>query len=770
MRCIHRAVLTFAVLLAARTGLAAQDHGTITDVQDAKILIALEGGATPKEGDRVEIFVEIEGIGQARVAAGTVTTVLGKSALAEVQQATGTVQIGQKVRIVAASTPAPAGDTAAPATAEQTSSWLGAYVREVYRDQATAAGLDHPFGVAVIGVLDDSPASRQGLQVGDLLLTRDGQEIASTSTWSNDLVPLAPGAVLRLEIVRGGKRQPREVKLEAAPDETEIFRRVQAVADQGSAWAQYQVGMMLQRGQGVTKDESEASQWFRRAGEGGDLRGLVRLGYAYESGTGVGRDCATAATHYRTAAEAGDPDAQAGLGGLYWRGDGVKQDDQQSLKWNRMSAEQGCARGERQLAILYQTGRGGVEKDLAEAARWCLKAAIQGDKTAQLGMARIYDSGIGVPRDEAEADRWYRKLIEDSRQSPGEPSPLSRNVLAELYERGKGVAQDLAEAARLYREAAEAGDGIAAYRLGLMYSEGRGVARDDQEAAKWVRAAADNDNLWGLNRMGWLYENGLGVPQDHAEALRWYRKAADKGSALAMSNLGRCYENGWGVAVNLTEAFQWQHRAAKLESAVGQYHVGRMIAEGKGVKKNLPTAAGWMRLAADQGEAAAQSYLGQMYEHGHGVSKDAEEAASWYRKAAAQGEQAAAASLMRLEASDSQMLQGTWVCAATTREGKPLETYVGVRAVIQGESMTWYFPRTDGTIREQHVRFRIDPQQTPKHFDWWPLDDPTSIDLRVYSVTRDELRWGTQLDFKTRPETIESARWQFMMRRAEGTK
>jgi uncharacterized protein (TIGR03067 family) len=116
--------------------------------------------------------------------------------------------------------------------------------------------------------------------------------------------------------------------------------------------------------------------------------------------------------------------------------------------------------------------------------------------------------------------------------------------------------------------------------------------------------------------------------------------------------------------------------------------------------------------------------------------------------------------------SDSQQLQGTWVCTATAKEGNEIQDFVGVRALIKDDELTWFFPQPDGTYRRQQAKFRIDPTQRPKHFDWWADDKPDAADLRIYSLAADELRWATNLDRKTRPATFEAGLWQFTMKRA----
>jgi len=51
---------------------------------------------------------------------------------------------------------------------------------------------------------------------------------------------------------------------------------------------------------------------------------------------------------------------------------------------------------------MYQRGNG-VPKDSAEAVKWWSKAAEQGDATAQYGLGNVYREGRGVPKDLVQA-------------------------------------------------------------------------------------------------------------------------------------------------------------------------------------------------------------------------------------------------------------------------------------------------------------------------------------------------------------------------------
>ena len=142
--------------------------------------------------------------------------------------------------------------------------------------------------------------------------------------------------------------------------------------------------------------------------------------------------------------------------------------------------------------------------------------------------------------------------------------------------------QDYAEAMHWYRKAAEQGNAIAQFNLGVMYSNGEGVRQDQTEAAKWYRLAAAQGNVSALCNLGVMYD-GMDVGQDQTEAAKWYRLAAEQGNATAQFNLGLKYELGEGIPKNYTESVKWYRLAAEQGNAQAQYNLGVMYENGEGV-------------------------------------------------------------------------------------------------------------------------------------------------------------------------------------------
>jgi uncharacterized protein len=78
------------------------------------------------------------------------------------------------------------------------------------------------------------------------------------------------------------------------------------------------------------------------------------------------------------------------------------------------AAKQGDAYAQFNLALMFNSGIG-VPENYAEAAKWYRKAADQGLDNAQFNLGLLYKFGNGVPENDAEAVKWFRKAADQGR-------------------------------------------------------------------------------------------------------------------------------------------------------------------------------------------------------------------------------------------------------------------------------------------------------------------------------------------------------------------
>jgi TPR repeat protein len=88
-------------------------------------------------------------------------------------------------------------------------------------------------------------------------------------------------------------------------------------------------------------DYGKAVKWYRMAAEQGSADAQFALGVMYGNGDGVPQDYSEAVKWWRKAAEQGDVDAMRNLGIFYFKGKGVPQDHVQSYFWSSLAASRG---------------------------------------------------------------------------------------------------------------------------------------------------------------------------------------------------------------------------------------------------------------------------------------------------------------------------------------------------------------------------------------------------------------------------------------------
>lgn len=135
------------------------------------------------------------------------------------------------------------------------------------------------------------------------------------------------------------------------------------------------------------------------------------------------------------------------------------------------------------LAGPYEDGDAAFRsRNYAAAMKFWQPLAESGHADAQLGVATLYYSGLGVVMDYDLAFRWFAKAAEHG-------APRAYYMLAAMYRDGKGVAQDHDKALAYFRKAADEDVQGAQYSLGLMYLIGKGLDVDYSEAYFWLSLA-----------------------------------------------------------------------------------------------------------------------------------------------------------------------------------------------------------------------------------------------------------------------------------------
>lgn len=355
------------------------------------------------------------------------------------------------------------------------------------------------------------------------------------------------------------------------------------------------------------KNERDRWNWYRitastgftptqiirleKAATAGKLIALQLLGEMYLCGHGVEAEAVTARKYFSQAAEKGASFAQRRLGAMFAMGEGGHHDDAAAFTWFQKAANQGDTAAKVAVAKMYDLGRAGRgdTKSLREAESWYRNAAQDGNMEAkewlqqyektiaqeasnpllklireaeedntrsQIKLARHYELGDGVKKDEQKAFYWYQKAAENSRFYDAQME------LARCYANGIGTQKDDVVAGQMFRRLADIGMPNAHYELGKRLLQGIGMSKRADEAVKWLEKAALNRHPDSAFLLAKTYETSDGVAYNESMVRGWYERAAKYGSSEAQFKLASMFENGELLPKVTFYAYAWYLQAA----------------------------------------------------------------------------------------------------------------------------------------------------------------------------------------------------------------
>jgi TPR repeat protein len=192
------------------------------------------------------------------------------------------------------------------------------------------------------------------------------------------------------------------------------------------------------------------------------------------------------------------------------------------------AAESGLAAAQHLVGAMYDFGLG-VGIDKAEAFLWYQRAAGQGHADSLRTLAGKYLSGDGVDRDEAKAAR-YLELAAGLGQ-PNSDSPAGRRP--EVGPEPPGGY----EAVHRITKAAEQALAEAQFSLGRLYLDEASGRHDPPKAVKWLGLAARSGQVEAQYLLALALRGGSGAPADPRASEWWLRQAAERGHEPAQADL-----------------------------------------------------------------------------------------------------------------------------------------------------------------------------------------------------------------------------------------
>lgn len=435
----------------------------------------------------------------------------------------------------------------------------------------------------------------------------------------------------------------------------------------GNTMAALLLGMMYERGISIPADQVEAIYWYQQAAQN-PVSQFV-LGTYFSDGIGLSKDVIKGRDLLQQSADAGfsyaslnlaiikhqqgesflnelDKARQAGnskagllLADYYL----LEANDPEKMKQGsdiyQYLADKGNKDAQLKLAFLLDRGLGGIANNEL-AAHWYTLAAEQGQPAAQYLLAQMYQLGrVGGEPDYAETKKWY--------QAAQAQYPQASVALGFVDET---VDNNYASAAQNYARAAEVGDAIAQYNLGLIYENGKGIAVDNQKAQSLYLQSAQQGHARAMTQLAGLYFKGVDGKRDDEQALYWYKKAAGLGESGALYQLGLFSETGVVSTLNFPDALGFYQKSADLGNDKAKLALARMYQYGLGVAKDYQHAADIYKDLAENHNAYAQYQLALIYIEGRLGERQLQQGRALLIKADENGNQQARKMLQWLDA------------------------------------------------------------------------------------------------------------------------
>ncbi|TGN22534.1 tetratricopeptide repeat protein [Empedobacter tilapiae] len=228
---------------------------------------------------------------------------------------------------------------------------------------------------------------------------------------------------------------------------TKALEYYQQAVDLGDVAGLLGIGDLYKQGKSVTKDYKKAEEYYKKAAVKDRSEAMYKIGTLYHNGgNGIAQNHKTAMEWYLKAAEKKNTNAMGEIGWIYQHGQGdYAKDYKKAAEWYQKRIDYGDNYGFLNLGDLYSLSDNSQSQKELESYE---KAAEAGYLKGMLETANLYFSGKGgITKDYAKAAKYYEEYYNDKKENES-----YINNLIEIYNRGgNGIEKDK-EKAKYWKE------------------------------------------------------------------------------------------------------------------------------------------------------------------------------------------------------------------------------------------------------------------------------------------------------------------------------
>lgn len=226
------------------------------------------------------------------------------------------------------------------------------------------------------------------------------------------------------------------------------FLRSLRLAESGNSYAQLEVGKLYLNGYGIDTDDAdviksstEAFYWFTKSSEQNNAEAFFLLSFCFLEGIGVQKDNEKAIYYLHKAVKLGDVTSMLKLYEIYV----AKKKFSKSIFFVENAADKGNADANYALDIhnIHNVYRDEIVVNLEKNLKYLVESADEENKNAQSLLGILYFYGVKVQQD-------YKKSFYYFEKAATRHEPLAIMNLARCYENGYGIKKNEEIAINLY--------------------------------------------------------------------------------------------------------------------------------------------------------------------------------------------------------------------------------------------------------------------------------------------------------------------------------